>query len=140
MRRLPSHIRIGNFEDDLAKLKDCDWVIEAVAENMEIKHSLLSKVAGHLRADAILTTNTSGLPVAKVAEVLPEDLRRRWFGTHFFNPPRYMRLFEMIATPETDPKAVAAIAEFATSSWARRWCRRRMCRTLLRTGSARSSC
>ena len=108
-----SHIRVGNFEDDLAKLKDCDWVIEAVAENMEIKHSLLGKVAGHLRADAILTTNTSGLPVAKVAEVLPEDLRRRWFGTHFFNPPRYMRLFELIATPESDPKAIAAIAEFA---------------------------
>jgi 3-hydroxyacyl-CoA dehydrogenase len=108
-----SHIRIGNFEDDLAKLKDCDWVIEAVAENMEIKRGLLSKVAEHLRADAILTTNTSGLPVAKIAEVLPEDVRRRWFGTHFFNPPRYMRLFELIATPETDPKAIAAITEFA---------------------------
>ena len=108
-----SHIRVGNFEDDLEKLKDCDWVIEAVAENMEIKRGLLAKVAVHLRADAILTTNTSGLPVGKIAEVLPEDLRRRWFGTHFFNPPRYMRLFELIATPETDPKAVAAIAEFA---------------------------
>ena len=107
------HIRVGNFEDDLEKLKDCDWVIEAVAENMEIKRGLLEKVAVHLRADAILTTNTSGLPVGKIAEVLPEDLRRRWFGTHFFNPPRYMRLFELIATPESDPKAVAAIAEFA---------------------------
>jgi 3-hydroxyacyl-CoA dehydrogenase len=106
-------VRVGNFEDDLAKLKDCDWVIEAVAENMEIKRGLLEKVAVHLRADAILTTNTSGLPVGKIAEVLPEDLRRRWFGTHFFNPPRYMRLFELIATPESDPKAVAAIAEFA---------------------------
>ena len=108
-----AHIRIGNFEDDLEKLKDCDWVIEVVAENMEIKRNLLSKVAVHLRGDAILTTNTSGLPVAKVAEQLPEDVRRRWFGTHFFNPPRYMRLFELIATPESDPKAVAAIAEFA---------------------------
>jgi len=107
------HICVGNFEDDLAKLKDCDWVIEAVAENMEIKRGLLQKVAVHLRADAILTTNTSGLPVGKIVEVLPEDLRRRWFGTHFFNPPRYMRLFELIATPETDPKAVAAVAEFA---------------------------
>jgi 3-hydroxyacyl-CoA dehydrogenase len=107
------HIRVGNFEDDLEKLKDCDWVIEAVAENMEIKRGLLEKVAVHLRADAILTTNTSGLPVGKIAEVLPEDLRRRWFGTHFFNPPRYMRLFELIATQESDPKAVAAIEEFA---------------------------
>jgi 3-hydroxyacyl-CoA dehydrogenase len=108
-----NHISIGNFEDDLAKLKDYDWVIEVVAENLEIKRSLLSKVVTHLRADAILTTNTSGLPVAKIAETLPEDVRRRWFGTHFFNPPRYMRLFELIATPESDPKAVAAIAEFA---------------------------
>jgi 3-hydroxyacyl-CoA dehydrogenase len=108
-----NHISIGNFEDDLAKLKDYDWVIEVVAENLEIKRSLLSKVVAHLRADAILTTNTSGLPVAKIAETLPEDVRCRWFGTHFFNPPRYMRLFELIATPESDPKAVAAIAEFA---------------------------
>jgi 3-hydroxyacyl-CoA dehydrogenase len=108
-----THIRIGNFEDDLARLKDYDWIIEAVAENMEIKRGLLSKVAAHLRANAILTTNTSGLPVAKIAAQLPEDLRRRWFGTHFFNPPRYMRLFELIATPESDPNAVAAITEFA---------------------------
>ncbi|MGA7157251.1 MAG: 3-hydroxyacyl-CoA dehydrogenase NAD-binding domain-containing protein [Acidobacteriaceae bacterium] len=108
-----AHVRVGNFEDDLEKLKDCDWVIEAVAENMEIKRALLAKVATHLRADAILTTNTSGLPVGKIAEALPEDVRRRWFGTHFFNPPRYMRLFELIATPEMDPKAVAAITEFA---------------------------
>jgi 3-hydroxyacyl-CoA dehydrogenase len=110
---LSTHISIGNFEDDLAKLKDYDWVIEAVSENLEIKRSLLSKVVAHLRADAILTTNTSGLPVAKIVEQLPEEVRRRWFGTHFFNPPRYMRLFELIATPESDPKAVAAIAEFA---------------------------
>ncbi len=107
------HVQVGNFEDDLARLKDCDWVIEVVAENLEIKRNLLCKVAEHLGADAILTTNTSGLPVGKIAEVLPEELRRRWFGTHFFNPPRYMRLFELIATPMTDPGAVAAIAEFA---------------------------
>jgi 3-hydroxyacyl-CoA dehydrogenase len=107
-----AHISVGNFEDDLAKLKDYDWVIEAVAENLEIKRSLLSKVAAHIRADAILTTNTSGLPVAKIAEHFPEEIRRRWLGTHFFNPPRYMQLLELIATPESDPKAVAAIAEF----------------------------
>lgn len=110
---LAAHISIGNFEDDLPRLMECDWVIEAVAENLEIKRSLLSKVAPYLRADAILTTNTSGLPVAKIAEHLPPDIRRRWFGTHFFNPPRYMRLFELIATPESDPEAVAAISRFA---------------------------
>jgi 3-hydroxyacyl-CoA dehydrogenase len=107
------HITIGNFADDLSKLRDCDWVIEAVAENLEIKRALLSKVAAHLRPDAILTTNTSGLPVAQIGAELPEALRKHWFGTHFFNPPRYMRLLEVIATPETDPAAMAAIAEFA---------------------------
>jgi 3-hydroxyacyl-CoA dehydrogenase len=106
-------VRIGNFEDDLARLKEYDWVIEAVAENLEIKRSLLAKVAEHLHPAAILTTNTSGLPVASIAERLPDDVRKRWLGTHFFNPPRYMRLFELIATPETDPEAVAAVSGFA---------------------------
>jgi 3-hydroxyacyl-CoA dehydrogenase len=110
---LVDRVTIGNFEDDLGKLRDCDWVIEAVAENLEIKRALLGKVAAHLRPDALLTTNTSGLPVAQIGAQLPEALRKRWFGTHFFNPPRYMRLLEVIATPETDPAAMAAIAEFA---------------------------
>ena len=105
-------VSIGNFDDDLPKLKQCDWIIEAVAEDLEIKRGLLSKVAPHLHADAILTTNTSGLPVAKIAEQLPGDVRRRWFGTHFFNPPRYMRLLELIATPEADPDAIAAVSAF----------------------------
>jgi 3-hydroxyacyl-CoA dehydrogenase len=109
---ISQNISIGNFDDDLSKLKDCDWIIEAVAENLDIKRSLLSRVAQYIHADAILTTNTSGLPVAKVGEQLPEELRRRWFGTHFFNPPRYMRLLEVIATPDTDPEAIAAISEF----------------------------
>ena len=108
-----SRIAIGNFDDDLPKLKDSDWVIEAVAENLEIKHSLLGRIATHLRPDAILTTNTSGLPIADIAQALPKDLRRRWFGTHFFNPPRYMQLLEIIATPETDPGAVATVSRFA---------------------------
>jgi 3-hydroxyacyl-CoA dehydrogenase len=109
---IASNVSVGNFEDDLPRLKDCDWIIEAVAENLDIKRNLLSKVAPHLHAEAILTTNTSGLPVAQIGAQLPDGLRRRWFGTHFFNPPRYMRLLEVIATPETDPAAVAAIAEF----------------------------
>src|SRR6202161_2238981 len=110
---IAERITIGNFEDDLHKLGDCDWVIEAVAENLEIKRNLLSKVAAHVRPEAILSTNTSGLPVAQIGAHLPEPLRRRWFGTHFFNPPRYMRLLEVIATPDTDPAAIAAIAEFS---------------------------
>src|ERR1700683_461588 len=110
---IAERVSVGNFEDDLDKLRDCDWVIEAVAENLEIKRNLLSKIAAHLNPEAILTTNTSGLPVAQIGAQLPETLRRRWFGTHFFNPPRYMRLLEVIATPDTDPAAMAAIADFA---------------------------
>jgi 3-hydroxyacyl-CoA dehydrogenase len=102
----------GNFDDDAAMLADCDWVIEAVTENLAIKQSLLEKIVPHLKPDVILTTNTSGLPIASIATVLPPNLRRRWFGTHFFNPPRYMRLVEVIATPDADPQAVRGIADF----------------------------
>ncbi|MGC2299208.1 MAG: 3-hydroxyacyl-CoA dehydrogenase NAD-binding domain-containing protein [Acidobacteriaceae bacterium] len=108
-----ARITIGNFDDDLPRLKDCDWIIEAVAENMEVKRSLLARVAPHLRPDAILTTNTSGLPVGEIAQALPHDLRHRWFGTHFFNPPRYMQLLEIIATPDSDPSAIGSISRFA---------------------------
>ncbi|MGA7886142.1 MAG: 3-hydroxyacyl-CoA dehydrogenase/enoyl-CoA hydratase family protein [Acidobacteriaceae bacterium] len=108
-----ARVTTGNFQDDLAKLAECDWVIEAVAENLDIKRDLLARVAPHLRPNALLTTNTSGLPVAAIAQTLPAELRRRFFGTHFFNPPRYMQLVEIIATPESDPSAVAAVARFA---------------------------
>ena len=107
-----SHITVGNFEDDLEKLKTCDWIIEAVAENLEVKRVLLSKIAPHVRDNAIVTTNTSGLPVGLIAKDMPELFRRRWFGTHFFNPPRYMRLVEFIVTPETDPRSVASVEKF----------------------------
>ncbi len=106
-------IKPGNFEDDLALLKDCDWVIEAVTENLDIKQALIEKILPHLSPDAIVTTNTSGLPIASISAHTPPEFRRRWFGTHFFNPPRYMRLLEIIPTPRTDPAAIAAIADFA---------------------------
>jgi 3-hydroxyacyl-CoA dehydrogenase len=110
---LADRITAGNFDDDLGRLRDCDWVIEAVTEDLAIKRSLLEKIAPHLKPDAILTTNTSGLPLASLATILPEELRSRWFGTHFFNPPRYMRLVEIVSPPGADPTAVAAIAHFA---------------------------
>ncbi|MGA8731347.1 MAG: 3-hydroxyacyl-CoA dehydrogenase NAD-binding domain-containing protein, partial [Terracidiphilus sp.] len=106
----------GNFEDDLSKLAQCDWVVEAVAENLEIKTALLNRVAPHLAAQAILTTNTSGLPVGTIAaglEGAAEGVRKRFFGTHFFNPPRYMKLLEVIPTAESDAGVVAAFASFA---------------------------
>jgi 3-hydroxyacyl-CoA dehydrogenase len=108
-----SRIVIGNFDDDAALLADCDWVIEAVTENLDIKQALLEKIVPHLKADAILTTNTSGLPVSSIAARLPQARRLRWFGTHFFNPPRYMRLVEIIPTPEADPDVIAAVSHFA---------------------------
>jgi 3-hydroxyacyl-CoA dehydrogenase len=110
---LASRITVGNFDDDLALLAGCDWVIEAVTENLAIKQSLIEKIAPLLKPDAILTTNTSGIPIASVAAGLPEHLRKRCFGAHFFNPPRYMRLVEIIGTPETDPAAIDAISGFA---------------------------
>jgi 3-hydroxyacyl-CoA dehydrogenase len=109
-----SRITPGNFDEDLPALAQCDWVIEAVAENLAIKHALLGRVAPHLAAHAILTTNTSGLPIADIAAVLQNaEARKRFFGTHFFNPPRYMRLLEIIPTPQTDPGLVASFAAFA---------------------------
>ncbi len=103
----------GNFDVDLPKLVQCDWVIEAVAENLEIKTTLLTRVLPHLAAHALLTTNTSGLPISQIASVLPVQSQKKFFGTHFFNPPRYMRLLEVIPTPQTDPIAVASFTAFA---------------------------
>jgi 3-hydroxyacyl-CoA dehydrogenase len=105
-------ITAGNFDDDMALIADCDWIVEAVAENLSIKRALLEQVSAHRRPGTIVTTNTSGLPVAGIVAGMDEELRRQWFGTHFFNPPRYMRLVEIIATPETDSASVAAIASF----------------------------
>jgi 3-hydroxyacyl-CoA dehydrogenase len=110
---LALRITTGNFEDHAPLLKDCDWVVEAVTENLAIKQALLEKIVPYLKPDVILTTNTSGLPIASIAAQFPPALRRRWFGTHFFNPPRYMRLVEIIATPETDPAAIHAVSQFA---------------------------
>jgi 3-hydroxyacyl-CoA dehydrogenase len=109
---LASMVTPGNFEDDLPKLKQCDWVIEAVAENLEIKRALLDRVAPHLAPHAVLTTNTSGLPIAMIAAGLKSH-SDRFFGTHFFNPPRYMQLLEIIPTADSDEALVAAFAAFA---------------------------
>ncbi|HTC77785.1 MAG TPA: 3-hydroxyacyl-CoA dehydrogenase NAD-binding domain-containing protein, partial [Terriglobales bacterium] len=105
-------ITIGNFEDDLKLVAGADWIIEAVVENLELKRDLLRKVEAVRKPGTTITTNTSGLPVAKIAEGFSEDFRRNWFGTHFFNPPRYMRLLEIIPTPDSDRVAMEAIAHF----------------------------
>src|SRR3989475_6044369 len=106
-------VAIGNFEDDLKRLADVDWIVEAIVENLEIKRSLLKRVEAIRKPGTIITTNTSGLPIAKIAEGFSDDFRRSWFGTHFFNPPRYMRLLEIIPAPDTDPAPMEVIANFA---------------------------
>jgi 3-hydroxyacyl-CoA dehydrogenase len=106
-------VTVGNFEDDLKRLAEVDWIIEAVVENLDIKRGLLKKVESVRKPGTIVTTNTSGLPVGKIAEGFSDDFRRSWFGTHFFNPPRYMRLLELIPTPETDRAVLDAVAHFA---------------------------
>jgi len=109
---LARFVTVGNFDDDLKKLAEVDWIIEAVVENLDIKRTLLRKVEAIRKPGTIVTTNTSGLPVGKIAEGFSDDFRWAWFGTHFFNPPRYMRLLEIIPTPEADRAAIDAIAHF----------------------------
>ena len=105
-------ITVGNFDDDLKRLAEVDWIIEAVVENLDLKRALLRKVEAIRKPGTIITTNTSGLPVGKIAEGFSDDFRRSWFGTHFFNPPRYMRLLEIIPTPDTDRAAIDAVSRF----------------------------
>ena len=109
---LARFVSVGNFDDDLAKLADADWIIEAVVENLDLKRALLRKVEAIRKPGTIITTNTSGLPVGKIAGGFSDDFRRAWFGTHFFNPPRYMRLLELIPTPDADRALMDAVAHF----------------------------
>ena len=137
---LAAMISPGNFEDDLPKLAQCDWVIEAVAENLEIKTALLERAAPHLAPLAVLTSNTSGLPIKQIAAGLKSH-RDRFFGTHFFNPPRYMQLLEVIPTAESDRGAGVGVCGVCRSRCsASRWFMRTTRRTLLRTGSAFGRC
>jgi len=102
-------VATGNFEDDLAQVATCDWIIEAVTENLAIKRPLWDQVLAAARPDAILSTNTSGLPLAQISETWPVEARRRFLGTHFFNPPRYLHLLEIIPGAETDPALIAEV-------------------------------
>jgi 3-hydroxyacyl-CoA dehydrogenase len=109
---LAEKIAIGNFDDDLARCAEADWIIEVVAENLEIKRKLLARVAQFRKPGAIVTTNTSGLPVRLIAEGMSEEFQRHWAGTHFFNPPRYLKLVEVIPGPKTSKDVVDTLSEF----------------------------
>jgi 3-hydroxyacyl-CoA dehydrogenase len=110
------YIEPANYEQHLTRLAECDLVIEAIAERMDFKHDLYRKVAPHIAPGAILASNTSGLSIGKLSEALPDALRRRFCGVHFFNPPRYMHLVELIAAPATEPKILDDLETFLTST------------------------
>lgn len=107
-------LTVGNLEDDLNLIADADWIIEVVVERLDVKQALMAKLAEAARADAIITTNTSGIPIHSIAEGLGVEFSRRFLGTHFFNPPRYLHLLEIIPHPDTDPELLAYMRDFAT--------------------------
>jgi len=106
-------IKTGSFDEDLGGIAKCDWILEAVVERLDIKQALLAKIESHRRADAIVGSNTSGIPIAALAEGRSAGFKRHFLGTHFFNPPRYLHLLEIIPTAETDPAVVDAVLAFA---------------------------
>ncbi len=106
-------VQPGNFEDDLHRIGECDWILEAVVENLELKRDLWRKVDAARKIDAILSTNTSGIPLAQISEGFSPQFRRHFLGTHFFNPPRYLHLLELIPGADTDPAILNAVEEFA---------------------------
>jgi 3-hydroxyacyl-CoA dehydrogenase len=101
-----SKIQTGNFDDDLGRISDCDWIIEAVVENLEIKKQLFEKVESHRTAGAFITSNTSGIPIKLMSEGRSDDFKAHFCGTHFFNPPRYLKLLEIIPGPDTKPEII----------------------------------
>ena len=109
-------IEQANYEDDLAKLAGCDLIIEAIAERMDWKLELYTKVASSIAPHAIVASNTSGLSITQLSEVLPEAIKPRFCGIHFFNPPRYMALVELIATPTTEPEILDQLEAFVTTA------------------------
>ncbi len=111
-RGLENRIITGNLEDDLKLCAEADWIVEVVAENLEIKRALLARVAEVRKPGTIVTTNTSGLPVRRIAEGLPDEWQQHWAGTHFFNPPRYLKLVEIIPGPATRPDVIEALTQF----------------------------
>src|SRR5216684_2484784 len=109
---LASLVTVGNFEEDLGKLKNCDLIIEAVVENLDIKRGLYEQVEQHRRPGSVIASNTSGIPLKQLAEGRSEDFRAHFLGLHFFNPPRYMHLVELIRTEWTRPEVSCSMFGF----------------------------
>ncbi|HFA51034.1 MAG TPA: 3-hydroxyacyl-CoA dehydrogenase/enoyl-CoA hydratase family protein [Bacteroidetes bacterium] len=106
-------IKVGNFEDDFEKIADCDWVIEVVVERLDIKKIIFEKVDKYRKKGSLVTTNTSGIPIHLMLDGRSDDFKKNFCGTHFFNPPRYMRLFEIIPSPETDQEVLDFFMHYA---------------------------
>jgi 3-hydroxyacyl-CoA dehydrogenase len=106
-------ITTGGFDDSLAGTAQCDWIMEAVVEQIDVKRNLLARIDAVRRPGSIVSSNTSGIPIGLLAEGRSDDFRRHWLGTHFFNPPRYLHLLEIIPTAETSPDVVATVSAFA---------------------------
>ena len=106
-------VQAGNFDDDLPKIASCQWVIEAVTENLSIKREIWARVTPHAAPGAMLSTNTSGIPLAEISRDFPPEVLPRFLGTHFFNPPRYLHLLEVIPGPGTDQALLEFVTRFA---------------------------
>ena len=109
-----TRIETGNFDDDLQKIKDCDWVIEVIVERLDIKQQLFEKVERHRTAGSLISSNTSGIPIHMMLEGRSEDFQKHFCGTHFFNPPRYLQLLEIIPTPKTDNDVVDFLMDYGS--------------------------
>ena len=112
-KNFAKRITTGNFDDDLAKIKNFDWIMEVIIENLEIKKSLFEKVEKHRTPGTIISSNTSGIPIHLMTEGRSEDFQKHFLGTHFFNPPRYLQLLEIIPTPHTNPDIVDFLLDYA---------------------------
>lgn len=111
-KKFVSRISLGNFDDDMAKIKDFDWIIEVVVENLDIKKKVYEQVERYRKPGTLVTSNTSGIPIHLMAEGRSEDFKKNFAGTHFFNPPRYLKLFEIIPTPHTDPEVTKFLMHY----------------------------
>lgn len=114
LKKFAQRIETGNFQDDIKKIRECDWIIEVIVEDLGIKREMFEKVDEHRRKGSIVSTNTSGIPVHLMLEDRSEDFRQHFLGTHFFNPPRYLALLEIIPTGETLPEVTAFMMDFGT--------------------------
>jgi 3-hydroxyacyl-CoA dehydrogenase len=107
-----SRIETGNFDDDLEKISECDWIIEVIVERLDIKQQMFEKVEKYRKPETLITSNTSGIPIRMLSEGRSDDFRKHFCGTHFFNPPRYLKLLEIIPSPDTDQGVIDFLMEY----------------------------